>query len=104
MLSYNEYIKKLIALAKKNDDCLTYKQINDVLPNNPLFLDKVEDIISDLGEAGIELIDETQRRVTKKQVKVKKKKVTKKFTNRYNFPENNIMFHNIKIMTKVLFP
>ncbi len=82
MLSYNEYIKKLIALAKKNDDCLTYKQINDVLPNNPLFLDKVEDIISDLGEAGIELIDETQRRVTKKQVKVKKKKVTKKFTNR----------------------
>jgi RNA polymerase primary sigma factor len=82
MLSYNEYIKKLIALAKKNEDCLTYKQINDILPNNPLFLDKVEDIIADLGEAGIELIDETQRRITKKQVKVKKKKVTKKFTNR----------------------
>ena len=82
MLSYNECIKKLVALAKKNEDVLTYKQINDILPNNPLFLDKVEDIITDLGEEGIELIDETQRRVTKRKVSVKKKKVTKKFTNR----------------------
>src|SRR6056297_1935761 len=82
MLSYNDCIKKLVTLAKKNDDILTYKQINDILPSNPLFLDKVEEIIADLGDAGIELIDETQRRVTKKRVKVKKKKVTKKFTNR----------------------
>ncbi|MFO7895396.1 MAG: RNA polymerase sigma factor RpoD [Candidatus Cloacimonadales bacterium] len=82
MLSYNDCIKKLVTLAKKNEDILTYKQINDILPSNPLFLDKVEEIIADLGDAGIELIDETQRRVTKKRVKVKKKKVAKKFTNR----------------------
>jgi RNA polymerase primary sigma factor len=82
MQSYNEHIKKLIELGKKNNNLLTFKQINDVLPNSPIYLDRIEDIINDLVEGGIELIDETQKRVTKKKVSVKKSKVTKKFQNK----------------------
>jgi RNA polymerase primary sigma factor len=71
----------LIDLGKKNKSLLTFKQINDILPNNPIFLDRIDDIISELTESGIELIDETQKRVTKKRVAVKKK-TPKKFKNR----------------------
>jgi RNA polymerase primary sigma factor len=82
MLTYNECIKKLVALGKKNEDILTYKQINDMLPGNPIFLDKIDDIINDLVEKGIDLIDETQKKVTKKKLALKKSKVTKKFQNK----------------------
>jgi RNA polymerase primary sigma factor len=82
MLSLNECIKKLVDLAHKNDDVLTYKQINNVLPDSPIFLDRIEDIINQLMEHGIDLIDETQKRVSKRQVAVKKTKATKKFQNR----------------------
>ena len=82
MLSYNECIKKLVEIGKKNNNLLTFKQINEVLPNNPIFLDKIEEIISELVENNIELIDETQKKVTKKKVSVKKTKTTKKFQNR----------------------
>jgi RNA polymerase primary sigma factor len=81
MLSYNDCINKLIELGKKNNNLLTFKQINNILPNSPIYLDKIDDIISELVESGIELIDETQKRVTKKKVAVKKK-VTKKFQNK----------------------
>ena len=82
MLSYNECVKKMIDTAKKNNNLLTFKQINNILPNNPIFLDKIDDVISDLVEQGIELIDETQKRITKKKVSLKKTKVTKKFQNK----------------------
>jgi len=82
MLSYNECIKKLVETGQKNNNLLTFKQINEVLPNNPIFLDKIEEIISELVGNGIELIDETQKKVTKKKVSVKKTKTTKKFQNR----------------------
>ena len=81
MLSYNECIKKLIELAKRNSDLLTFKQINNILPNSPIYLDKIEDIISELVDAGIELIDETHKRVTKKKVSIKKTR-TRKFQNK----------------------
>jgi RNA polymerase primary sigma factor len=82
MLSYNECIKKLVDLARKNNNLLTFKQINNILPSNPIFLDKIDDIINDIVEEGIELIDETQKKVTKKKVSVKKNKTTKKFQNK----------------------
>ncbi len=82
MLSYNECVKKMIDTAKKNNNLLTFKQINNILPNNPIFLDKIDDVITDLVEEGIELIDETQKRITKKKVSLKKNKVTKKFQNK----------------------
>ena len=82
MLSYNECIKKLVEIGQKNNSLLTFKQINEVLPNSPIYLDKIEEIISELVGNGIELIDETQKKLTKKKVSVKKTKTTKKFQNR----------------------
>ncbi len=81
MLSYKECLENLIELGKKNE-YLTFKQINEILPNSPLFLDKIDDLISDLTETGIEIIDETQKKVTKKSVSVKKNPQAKKFKNR----------------------
>ncbi len=80
MRSYNDCLQKLIDLGKKNS-YLTFKQINDILPNSPLFLDKIDDLITDLTSEGIEIIDETQRKVSKKTLTVKKQQ-TKKFKNR----------------------
>ncbi|OQX71905.1 MAG: RNA polymerase sigma factor RpoD [Candidatus Cloacimonas sp. 4484_275] len=81
MLSYNECIKKLIEIGKKNENILTFNQINEILPNNPIYLDKIEDIINQITSSGIELIDETQKRITKKKVSVKSK-TPKKFQNK----------------------
>ncbi|NQV18128.1 MAG: RNA polymerase sigma factor RpoD [Armatimonadetes bacterium] len=81
MKSYNECISKLVELGKKNNDLLTFRQINDNLPTSPIYLDKIDEIISRLVEAGIELIDETHKKVTKKKVSVKKK-APKKFKNK----------------------
>jgi len=82
MQSYNECIKKLIDMGRKNNNLLTFKQINNVLPNSPIYLDKIDDIITELVDSGIELIDETQKKVTKKKISVKKTKSTKKFQNK----------------------
>lgn len=74
MKDYKFYVRKLIKQAKKNNlNYVTYSQINDILPPNPLYLDKVDDIISQLDENGIKTIDETQKRVTKKIINLKKK-------------------------------
>ncbi len=81
MQSFNECISKLVELGKKNNDLLTFRQINDNLPTSPIYLDKIDEIISRLVEAGIELIDETHKKVTKKKVSVKKK-APKKFKNK----------------------
>ncbi len=81
MQSFNECISKLMELGKKNNDLLTFRQINDNLPTSPIYLDKIDEIISRLVEAGIELIDETHKKVTKKKVSVKKK-APKKFKNK----------------------
>jgi len=81
MVSYNECIKKLIDLGKKSENVLTFTQINKILPKNPIYLDKIEDIINEITSAGIELIDETHKKITKKKVSVKVK-TPKKFQNR----------------------
>jgi len=78
MLSYNECLTKLIELGRKNNDLLTFNQINNILPNNPIYLDKIEEIITQITDSGIVLIDETHKRVTKKKVSVKSK-APKKF-------------------------
>ncbi len=82
MLSYNECIKKLIELGLQNNNLLTFRQINNILPDSPIFLDKIEEIINKLVEEGIELIDETQKRVTKKKASITKAKATRKFQNK----------------------
>ena len=83
MITYNECLKKLVELGKETG-YITFKQINEILPSNPLFLDKVDDIIFDLGQDGIEIIDETEKRVTKGGAALKKPAAPKKFkTKRY---------------------
>ncbi len=83
MITYNECLKKLVELGKETG-YITFKQINDILPNSPFFLDKVDDIIFDLGQDGIEIIDETEKRVTKGGASIRKPAAPKKFkTKRY---------------------
>jgi RNA polymerase primary sigma factor len=78
MITYNECLKKLVDLGKESG-YITFKQINDILPNSPSFLDKVDDIIFDLRQEGIEIIDETEKRLTKGGVVVRKPAAPKKF-------------------------
>jgi len=86
MTTYNECLKKLIELGKETG-YITFKQINDVLPNNPTFLDRVDDIIFDLGQDGIEIIDETEKRVTRGNAAIKKPAAPKKFKTRRYFDD-----------------
>ncbi len=78
MITYNDCLKKLIELGRETG-YITFKQINDILPNSPVFLDKIDDVIYDIGQEGIEIIDETERRLTKGSLAVRKPAVTKKF-------------------------
>ncbi|GAB1469059.1 RNA polymerase sigma factor RpoD [Candidatus Cloacimonadota bacterium] len=78
MITYNECLKKLVELGKESG-YITFKQINDILPNSPFFLDKVDDIIFDLSQDGIEIIDETEKRITKGGAAVRKPAAPKKF-------------------------
>jgi RNA polymerase primary sigma factor len=78
MITYNDCLKKLINLGRESG-YITFKQINDILPNSPVFLDKIDDIIYDIGQEGIEIIDETEKRLTKGSLAVRKPAVTKKF-------------------------
>ncbi|MCB5262216.1 MAG: RNA polymerase sigma factor RpoD, partial [Candidatus Cloacimonetes bacterium] len=78
MITYNECLKKLVDLGK-DSGYITFKQINDILPNSPFFLDKVDDIIFDLSQDGIEIIDETEKRITKGGAAIRKPTAPKKF-------------------------
>jgi RNA polymerase primary sigma factor len=77
MTTYNECLKKLVDLGK-DSGFITFKQINDILPNNPFFLDKVDDIIFDLRQDGIEIIDESEKRLTKDGLALRKSAPPKK--------------------------
>ncbi len=81
MLSYNDCLQKLVNLGRELN-YITYKQINDILPDSPIFLDKIDDIISDLTKEGIEIIDETQKKISKTTIQVKKTVQVKKFKNK----------------------
>ena len=70
--------KKLVELGKESG-YITFKQINEILPPSPFFLDKVDDIIFDLSQDGIEIIDETEKRITKSGAAIRKPSTAKKF-------------------------
>jgi RNA polymerase primary sigma factor len=78
MITYNECLKKLVDLGK-DSGYITFKQINEILPSSPFFLDKVDDIIFDLSQDGIEIIDETEKRITKSGAAIRKPTAPKKF-------------------------
>ncbi len=74
MNSYKDYLNELVALGEKKG-YLTFKQINDIIPNTPIFLERIDDLIIDLKERGIDSIDESMKKISKKTVKVKRKEV-----------------------------
>ena len=78
MITYNECLKQLVELGKESG-YITFKQINEILPPSPFFLDKVDDIIFDLSQDGIEIIDETEKRITKSGAAIRKPSTSKKF-------------------------
>ncbi|MDD3535054.1 MAG: RNA polymerase sigma factor RpoD [Candidatus Cloacimonetes bacterium] len=78
MITYNECLKKLVDLGKESG-YITFKQINEILPNSPFFLDKVDDIIFDLSQDGIEIVDETEKRITKSGAALRKPAAPKKY-------------------------
>jgi RNA polymerase primary sigma factor len=84
MLSYNECIQKLSQLGKETG-FITFQQINELLPPSPIFLEKIDDIINDLREKNVEVIDETQKKISKSQTK--KKTATRKTTTRKNYDD-----------------
>ena len=81
MLSYRECLEKLIALGKENQT-LTYKQINDIIPISALFLERIDDLINDINNEGIEIVDETQKRFARSSAGAKKEVEVKKFKNK----------------------
>lgn len=82
MQSYNECVQKLKDLAKTNNNLITFKQINENLPDNPLYLEKIADLINDLTDTGIEIIDETQKKITRRPGNLRKNKPARKFKNK----------------------
>jgi RNA polymerase primary sigma factor len=81
MISYRECLEKLIAIGKENS-VITYRQINEIIPISAIFLDRIDDIITEINDAGIEVIDETQKRLIKGTLGVKKPAEVKKFKNK----------------------
>jgi RNA polymerase primary sigma factor len=69
----------------KETGYVTFQQINEILPFSPIFLEKIEDIIDDLKKLKIEIIDETQKRITR--TSEKPKKPTKKASTRKNYDD-----------------
>ena len=73
MKNYKFYVKKIIRLAKKNNvNYVTYSQLNEIIPSDPIYLDQVDDIITELNENKIQTIDDTEKAITKKVVSLKK--------------------------------
>ncbi|MBC8312643.1 MAG: RNA polymerase sigma factor RpoD [Candidatus Cloacimonetes bacterium] len=78
MVTISEFIKKLQKLGKKRG-YITYNEINNLLPENPIFLDKIDDIFSELKNSGLEILDETvsggirQQKISKKPKSVPQK-------------------------------
>ncbi|MCB5230062.1 MAG: RNA polymerase sigma factor RpoD [Candidatus Cloacimonas sp.] len=81
MISYKQCVEKLITLGKENNT-LTYKQINDIIPISAIFLDRIDDIINEINDQGIEIIDETQKKYSRGASGTRKRTEVKKFKNR----------------------
>ncbi len=55
-------VKKLITLGKSNGE-ITYDEINDILPDKLLNSDKIDDIFILLNQLGIEVVEESTRKI-----------------------------------------
>ena len=70
-------VKKLIELSKQNNE-VTYDEINDILPDKLLNSEKIDDIFILLNQLGIEVVEESSRKINVTPEKKKKSTTTKK--------------------------
>lgn len=64
-------VKKLIELGKANNE-VTYDEINDIIPDKLLNSDKIDDIFILLNQMGIEVVEESTRKLLPEMVNKKK--------------------------------
>jgi len=60
MKTISEFIEELKQRGNERG-FITYDEINQLLPENPIFLDKIDDIFNDLKDAGLEILDQTMK-------------------------------------------
>ncbi len=72
-------VKRLIELGKANSE-ITYDEINDILPDKLLNSEKIDDIFILLNQLGIEVVEESTRKVAPAQIKKPKKTPASKKT------------------------
>ena len=80
MKTISEFIEEL---KQRGDErgFITYDEINQLLPDNPIFLDKIDDIFNELKDAGLEILDETMKGgIRKKRPTPKPKKASVKIS------------------------
>ena len=75
MKTISQFIEELKQLGFKHG-YVTYDEINKLLPDNPIFLDKIDDIFNELKDSGLEIVDETMRGGIRKQKTIRKVKLT----------------------------
>ncbi len=72
MKIYSKYINSILRRCKRyNENYITYKDLHEILPNDPLIIDSIDEIIEELAAKGIKTVDETSIKEAKEQVKVK---------------------------------
>src|SRR3954467_10647663 len=52
-------MKQLLAMGKEKG-YLTYKDVNDILPDEVVSSEQIDDVLTMLGESGIEIVDEAK--------------------------------------------
>jgi RNA polymerase primary sigma factor len=72
-------VKRLIELGKANSE-ITYDEINDILPDKLLNSEKIDDIFILLNQLGIEVVEESTRKIVPAQIKKPKKTPASKKT------------------------
>jgi len=75
MKTISQFIEELKQLGFKHG-YVTYDEINKLLPDNPIFLDKIDDIFNELKDSGLEIVDETMRGGIRKPKTIRKVKIT----------------------------
>ncbi|MCK4338719.1 MAG: RNA polymerase sigma factor RpoD [Candidatus Cloacimonetes bacterium] len=75
MKTISQFIEELKQLGFEHG-YVTYDEINKMLPDNPIFLDKIDDIFNELKDSGLEIVDETMRGGIRKPKTIRKVKLT----------------------------
>jgi len=73
MKTISEFIEELKQRGNERG-FITYDEINQLLPENPIFLDKIDDIFNDLKDAGLEILDQTMKGGIRKRKRAPKPK------------------------------